>query len=663
VGFFLAAGVAAAALNAGFQRVGARRIAIDDLGAFNALVAIIGGIGLLGLGLQVVIARLRPGAAIDGGDGTLALGRLAVVAGLATGALVAAAVPGPAWYRLEVGALMAVSATATFCSVAPRARLLRRSSWTRLGIVYVVGAVVRLGVLVPLIEAIDTQLLAVLSATAFSEISMSLLAWRLAPRRASPAVRVDRADARRLLVGFVALGGLWMLTVADTVLARTRLSDADADAYAFASTVARSTFFLAQLLAHLALPTFIREDGRTDRLRRVFSIAVLATGGAAAAGALVVVVAPGPVSGLILGANASLVDHATLRLLACAWAAMSVLPLLTYFHSARHPRLAFVPAATAAAILVPGLVVDRSTALAVLTLALVGICALVMAIPALQRLSPLNRSVVWPGTVPEHRVELDQGVAIVVPFYNPGSDVLVRTVSRLVATLEAHGAPYRIVAVSDGSTDGSADALSAAALAHVEVVTLGRNMGKGAALRAGFARLHAPLIGYIDADGDLPPEQLAAFLDIAAETGADAVVGSKVHPDSDIAHARVRRLMSSTFRIAVRVLFRLDVRDTQTGLKIYRGEVMGSVVPMLREDGFAIDVEILVAANRVGAVGGGRLTIVEAPVTIVQRDQTTVSSRRALSTLTGLGRIFWRDHVALGYHALRPAPAAAAVTS
>jgi hypothetical protein len=657
---FLAAGLGAAVLNAIFQRIGARRIAIDDLGAFNALVAIIGGIGLLGLGLQVVIARLRP--ATDGGEATLALGRLAVLAGAATGALVAVAVPGPAWYRLEVGALMAVSATATFCGVAPRARLLRRSSWSRLALVYIVGALIRLAAVVPLIEAIDTQLLAVLAATALSEISMTILARRLGPRSETTTVRIGRADARLLVLGFVALGGLWMLTVADTVLARTRLSDADADAYAFASTVARSTFFLAQLLAHLALPTFIREDGRTERLRRVFSITVLATGGAAAAGAAVVLVAPGAVARSILGENASLVDPSTLRLLACAWAAMSVLPLLTYFHSARHPRLAFVPAVTAVAVLGPGLLIDTPAALAVSTLALVGACAVMMAVPALQRLSPVNRSVVWPGAVPSHRVELDRGVAVVVPFYNPGPQVVVRTVSRLVATLEAHGSPFRVVAVSDGSTDGSVEALTAAALPHVDVVSLERNRGKGAALRAGFARAHAPLIGYIDADGDLPPEQLAAFLDIAAETGADAVVGSKVHPDSDIANERVRRLLSALFRVTVRVLFRLDVHDTQTGLKVYRGDVMGSVVPMLREDGFAIDVEILVAANRLGS-SAGRLSIVEAPVQIVARAQTTVSSRRALSTLTGLGRIFWRDHVALGYHGARPATAAAAAAT
>jgi hypothetical protein len=332
-----------------FQRIGARRIAIDDLGAFNALVGIIGGIGLLGLGLQVVIARM---SAPDPNGERNARSRAARRhRRCGDGRPRRRGRPGPAWYRLEVGGLIAVSATATFCGVAPRARLLGRSSWTKLG----AGLPRRFGSpprnARPLLDAIGTELLAVLTATALSEIVMSVVARGLAPARAEAQVRISRGDARRLVASFVALGGLWALTIADTVLARTQLADADADAYAFASTVARSTFLRRAAPRHLALPTFMREDGRTERLRRVFSVSVLAIGGAALACAAVIVAAPGRVAGGHPRPNASLVDLGIVRLLAVAWAAMSVLPLLTYFHSARHPRLAFVPAGTAVVVL------------------------------------------------------------------------------------------------------------------------------------------------------------------------------------------------------------------------------------------------------------------------------------------------------------------------
>ena len=78
----------------------------------------------------------------------------------------------------------------------------------------------------------------------------------------------------------------------------------------------------------------------------------------------------------------------------------------------------------------------------------------------------------------------------------------------------------------------------------------------------------------------------------------------------------------------------LHVRDTQTGLKLYRGAALEGVAPLLREDGFAIDVEILVAVRH-----AGRLSIVEAPVRIVASHHTTVSWRRALATVGGLCRV------------------------
>jgi cellulose synthase/poly-beta-1,6-N-acetylglucosamine synthase-like glycosyltransferase len=294
-------------------------------------------------------------------------------------------------------------------------------------------------------------------------------------------------------------------------------------------------------------------------------------------------------------------------------------------------------------LVVAGLTVRSSDALAVVTVVVFTSCLIVMGLPAMQRLAPVTRSVAWtqrgdPADLPP------ADIAMVVPFFNPGPAALVDTVRRLVATLERLGGTYRVVAVSDGSSDGSDVALAVHAIPNVEVLTLERNRGKGAALRAGLAHTHGAVVGYIDADGDIPPEQVAELMHIAAASGADAVVASKVHPGSQLAVARHRSAMSVIFRGAVRLLFRLDVRDTQTGLKLYRGEAIRRVGPLLREDGFAIDVEILVAVRHAGP-----LSIVEAPVRIVASHHTTVSWRRATATGVGLGRIFWRNHVGLLY--------------
>lgn len=638
--WFLFGGLVVAAVNAGFQRLAASRVDVDDLGALNALLALVGGVGLLGLGLQVVLARA--------GTARLALVRAALLIGLVSGAVAAGLVPGPSWYRISVGAALGASFSAVFIGVPHRARLLADASWRRLALTYVSGAVVRLVAMAPLLALIENRLVAAMVATALGEAVTSTTAWVLARPQyrgdwSERPHRIDAATARLLLRASLSLGGLWVLTVADTVVARRRLPAMEADAYAFASTVARSTFFLAVLLAHFALPTFMSERGRSTGLRRAFGVTVVTIAAGAVAMSAVLLVAPIWTSELLLGVNGRSVDPGTLRVLAVAWALMSLLPLLTYFHLDRHPRVAFVPLAGAVASLVAGMLANDPRSFAVSLLVVVLVCVVVMAVPASQRLAPVIRSTSWqPSVAPRHVSGSD--VTIVVPFYNPGAAVVVDTVRRLLASLASVDVVHRVIAVSDGSTDGSAEALGAAAFEHVEVVVLPANRGKGAALRAGLERSSGSFIGYIDADGDLPPEQIAGMIDIAAATGADAVVGSKLHPDSRLDVEGYRRVLSTIFRGLVRVLFRLDVRDTQTGLKLYRGDVLTAIVPMLREDGFAIDVEILVAAIRTR-----RVSIVEAPVQLARGVTTTMSPRRAAATIVGLGRIFWRDHVALAY--------------
>lgn len=66
------------------------------------------------------------------------------------------------------------------------------------------------------------------------------------------------------------------------------------------------------------------------------------------------------------------------------------------------------------------------------------------------------------------------------------------------------------------------------------------------------------------------------------------------------------------------ILFHLNVKDTQTGLKVFRAEAIRPVAHLVRTSGFAYDIELLVALNRRGC------TIAQMPVTVVYvRDKNT----------------------------------------
>ncbi|HTX62636.1 MAG TPA: glycosyltransferase [Acidimicrobiales bacterium] len=230
-------------------------------------------------------------------------------------------------------------------------------------------------------------------------------------------------------------------------------------------------------------------------------------------------------------------------------------------------------------------------------------------------------------------------LTVVVPYFNPG-DRVRETVDELVRTLSATGATFEVIAVSDGSTDGSEQALADLPSDLVRTVRLHPNRGKGEALRVGFTMGRGTFLGFIDADGDLPPDQVATLAAIAhdgATPAPDVVLGSKRHPSSEVVYPPLRRVYSWAWQQLVLALFGLHVRDTQTGLKLVRREVLADVLPRMREKRFAFDLELLVVARRLGYQ-----RFVEVPVRIRQRFGSTVSPRAVAGMLTDLVAIFYR---------------------
>ncbi|MET8152912.1 glycosyltransferase family 2 protein [Actinoplanes sp. NPDC049668] len=202
-----------------------------------------------------------------------------------------------------------------------------------------------------------------------------------------------------------------------------------------------------------------------------------------------------------------------------------------------------------------------------------------------------NLAILW------EQATADVELTVVVPFYNPGM-ALRSTVERLVACLTEARVAYEVIAVSDGSTDGSAQTLGG--LAGVRVIDIPINQGKGAALHRGFAAARGAWIGFVDADGDIDPQHLVEYLNVARTGGHAVVYADKRHVASVSGASGFRKLVSISYSTLVTGLFGLDVRDTQTGCKIVRRDVLATVLPRLRERRFAFDLELFVAAGAAG---------------------------------------------------------------
>ena len=200
-------------------------------------------------------------------------------------------------------------------------------------------------------------------------------------------------------------------------------------------------------------------------------------------------------------------------------------------------------------------------------------------------------------------------LSIIVPAYRQG-DTLVKNIRKITSVLE-EVAPnaYEVIVVEDGKLDNSFELLEKANIPHVKLVGYGSNHGKGYAVRYGMARSTGDIIGFIDAGADLDPKGLKILLVHMEWYGADIIVGSKWHPVSRVKYPWWRKIISKGYGLYVKLLFGLDISDTQLGMKFFRREVLKKVLPRLLVKKYAMDIELLAVANRIGFT-----RIYEAPI-------------------------------------------------
>jgi dolichyl-phosphate beta-glucosyltransferase len=191
---------------------------------------------------------------------------------------------------------------------------------------------------------------------------------------------------------------------------------------------------------------------------------------------------------------------------------------------------------------------------------------------------------------------------VVIPAYNEALR-LPGYLKDIQAYFEGRDEPYEIIVVDDGSRDTTAERVRevAAGRTEISVHALGRNRGKGHAVRAGMARAVGELRLMTDADGATPIAEVAR-LEAAIAAGADLAVGSRALRDPAVTRqVRMhRKLAGHVFNFLVRRLGVASVVDTQCGFKLFRGPVAAALFPLVTTDGFGFDVELLMLAERAG---------------------------------------------------------------
>jgi len=186
-------------------------------------------------------------------------------------------------------------------------------------------------------------------------------------------------------------------------------------------------------------------------------------------------------------------------------------------------------------------------------------------------------------------------LSVVIPVYNEKE-----TVEEIIRRVRAVRIPKEIIVVDDGSTDGTAEMLAKMeGKEDLQILRHDRNRGKGAALRTGFGQVTGDIVIIQDADLEYDPLQYPLLIQPIVEGVADVVYGSRFLPVGP------HRVLYYWHRVANRLLTTmsnmftdLNLTDMETCYKVFRREVIETIAPTLRQEGFGIDPELTAKVAR-----------------------------------------------------------------
>lgn len=240
------------------------------------------------------------------------------------------------------------------------------------------------------------------------------------------------------------------------------------------------------------------------------------------------------------------------------------------------------------------------------------------------------------GSAPWYNLFMD--LSLVVPSFKQAPTIR-RDLRHLTNVLNTLHIDYEIILVIDGNIDGTQQLVSGELdLRHVRIEMLSRNRGKGFALKHGLSQATGIITGFIDAGGDIDYGCLPIMMNLMHFSNADIVIGSKRHPLSIINYPLLRRVYSVAYQLINKALFRLRVRDTQVGVKLFRQEVIQRILPHLQINRFAFDLELLVLARSFGY-----RQIIESPVRIQHAFRSTINIFSVIQTLHDTILLYFRQ--------------------
>lgn len=228
------------------------------------------------------------------------------------------------------------------------------------------------------------------------------------------------------------------------------------------------------------------------------------------------------------------------------------------------------------------------------------------------------------------QINNDTHLSIVIPAYNEEGRI-----ETVLSNYCDHFPNQEIVVVCNGCTDDTPNIVGKLSSKYLQIRALyfEEKLGKGGAIFEGFKAAEGDMVGFVDADESVRPDDVSRMFD--ALLNADGVIASRRLKDSIILVKQPwkRRAGSKFFNIFVGMVFSLGFKDTQCGAKVFKREAIENILDSITTKGFEFDVELLWKLKNEG------YKVIEFPITWQHSEGSTFNTSNAPKMILSLLKV------------------------